>query len=290
MSSQIYSNGNFSESATIPAYDHGVLFGAGFFETFRTRNGVPVRLAAHLTRLHAACDRIGIRIPETHLAASSASERWAPALAALLEAHGLTDGVFRLTLTAGPNPAPLGAGIYEAPQEILTCRALPPEAPAEGITLHRLDTVRDTGEWSPRPKSLNYLNTLLAARELAPHRRHPADEGLICDARGFMSEGVFSNLFWVKTGVVFTPHESTGCLPGIGRAHLLTKLRASGVRVEESESSPTALLHADAIAMVSCVRGVVPVARVVDSDGVPYWEPGDDSAGELERLITVFAK
>lgn len=266
--------------------DHGLLFGAGFFETFRTRDGVPVRLAPHLARLHAACARIGIRIPETHLAASASPEKWKPAIAGLLESRGLKDGVFRLTLTAGANPAPLGSGDYAAPQEILSCRPLPPEAPAQGITLHRLETRRDTGEWSPRPKSLNYLNSLLAARELAPRRRHPADEGLMLDAAGNLCEGVFSNIFWVKAGVVFTPAESTGCLPGIGRTHLITGLRASGIRVEETVSPPETLRDADAVAMVSCVRDVVPVARIPDATGKSYWESGDNP----ERIIDGWAK
>lgn len=288
MSAPVSSGGKISGTPEIPATDHGVLYGAGFFETFRTRSGVPVRLAGHLARLRAACARIGILIPVTHLAASASPERWNPVVSRLLAENGLKDGVFRLTLTAGPNVAPLGTGAYAAPQEIITCRALPPEAPPEGITLRLLHTVRDTGEWSPRPKSLNYLNTLLASRELAPLRRHPADEGLLCDARGFLSEGVFSNIFWVNAGVVFTPAETTGCLPGIGRALVMTNLRASGICVKETESSPAALLDADAMAMVSCVRGVVPVARITATSGETYWKPGDAAVAALEPLFAAF--
>ena len=149
-------------------------------------------------------------------------------------------------------------------------------------------TRRDTGEWRPRPKSLNYLNSLLAARELAPLRRHPADEGLMLDDAGRVSEGVFSNVFWSRAGVVFKPHENTGCLPGIGRARLLSGLRTAGVRVEEVETGPAALRDADAVAMVSCVRGVVPVAGIFSPDSKVYWESGDVTSVALRPLQLAF--
>lgn len=290
MNTLIYADGAFVESATIPADDHGALYGAGFFETFRTRGGVPIRLEKHLARLHAACERLGIRIPDAALASSHAAEKWRPIVARLLEANGLEDGVFRLTLTAGVHPAPLGAGEYLHPHERLAVRALPPAPPAGGVVLHRLNTTRDTGEWRPRPKSLNYLNTLLAARELATLRDHPADEGLMLDAAGNVSEGVFANIFWVRDGVVFTPHEDTGCLPGIGRLRLLTQLRRTGVPVEEVSAGVDALTWADAVAMVSCVRGVVPVARITDVAGEAYWKSGDAASVALAPLVRAFGE
>ncbi len=289
MSALSHVDGAFSEAPVISADDHAALFGAGFFETFRTRDGVPQRLDSHLARLHAACGRIGIRIPDTALAASADSARWAPVVAALLEANGLRDGVFRLTLTAGENPAPLGTGDYTAPHERLTCRALPAEAPPGGVTLHLLATPRDTGEWRPRPKSLNYLNSLLAARELAPRREHPSDEGLLFDASGRVCEGVFTNLFWVRGKVVFTPHEDTGLLPGVGRAHLLRNLRAAGIAVEEVAVGFEELAHADAVATVGSVRGVTPVARIVGAGGVPVWR-ADNAAAGLRTLLRAWGE
>ena len=262
MNARLRPEGLPASPPTLAADDHGALFGAGFFETFRTRDGEPVRLAEHLARLRAACDRIGIRIPEASLAAGPAPERWSPALRALSAESGMTDGVFRLTVTAG---APTG-GDYAAPREFLTVRPPPPGPPAEGISIHLLDTRRTPGEWTPRPKSLNYLNSLLASRELAPRRKHPADEGLMLDAGGRMAEGVFANLVWIRDGVVHTPHEDTGRLPGIGLAHLTNRLRGAGVEIREDFATTEDLLSADAVAMVSCVRGVVPVKALFSSD------------------------
>lgn len=285
----LYADGRFADEAPLRHDDHAALFGAGFFETFRTRDGAPLRLEAHLARLHAACERIGVRIPDSALAASSDPGRWRAVIASLLDAHKLRDGVFRLTLTAGENAAPLGAGDYATPHERLTCRALPAEAPPGGITLHLLATPRDTGEWRPRPKSLNYLNSLLAARELAPRRTHPADEGLLFDAGGRVCEGVFTNLFWVRGKVVFTPHENTGLLPGVGRAHLLHRLRADGVPVEEVEAGVEELARADAVATVGSVRGVTPVARILGAGGAPVWRAANDAAG-LRALLRAWGE
>ena len=135
MSTPVYSAGDFTEAAVIPADDHGALFGAGFFETFRTRDGVPVRLPEHLARLHAACAKIGIRIPETHLASGTSPEKWRPVIAGLLGAHGLTDGVFRLTVTAGRSPGAPGPVFTTAlarrwPSGLPPARALRPAVSA----------------------------------------------------------------------------------------------------------------------------------------------------------------
>lgn len=265
--------------AALAADDHAVLYGAGFFETFRTREGRPVRLSAHLARLRAACDRLGVRLPADALAASDDAGRWAAAAVRLLAQAGLEDGVCRLTVAAGPCAGPPGASDYTAPTEWLTVRPPPPVAPEAGVTLHLLDTVRDTGEWRPRPKSLNYLNSLLAARELAPRRRHPADEGLLCDARGRVAEAVFSNVFWVREdGVVETPHEDTGALPGVGRAAVLSGLRRAGIAVCEVTVAPEALARARCAYLVSSVRGVVAVGSLAGRDGRPVAHYAPDAA------------
>lgn len=263
----LYADGEFRNAFPISSDDHGALYGAGFFETFRTRDGEPVRLSAHLARLRGACRRIGIRIPDTFLASGDAPARLRPVVRRLLEAQGLSDGVFRLTVTAGPGASPADGGDYAAPREILSCRPLPPEAPPGGVALRLLETVRDTGEWRPRPKSLNYLNSLLASRELAPLRRTPSDEGLLLDACGRVSECVFRNIFWVTGGVVVTPHEDTGALPGVGRAHLLAGLHRLGVPTMEAGVGPAELVRADTVAVVSCVRGVTPVNEIFGFDG-----------------------
>ena len=55
-------NGEFvkAEELRISPFDHGFLYGLGFFETFRTYDGEPFLLEEHLKRLQLALDEFRI--------------------------------------------------------------------------------------------------------------------------------------------------------------------------------------------------------------------------------------
>ena len=51
------------EQAHVPVTDSGFLYGAGLFETMRSRNGVVFRLEDHLDRLFRSAAGLSIRHP-----------------------------------------------------------------------------------------------------------------------------------------------------------------------------------------------------------------------------------
>ncbi len=236
--------------------DHGVLFGCGFFETFRTSGGRPHDWSRHRDRLFTACERVGIELPVTFLA-------WfEPALAmacrGLLDARGWAEGVFRYTITSG---APSPDGRYREPRELLSLRELPPEPPPHGIALRLLHLRRDTGEWLPRPKSVNYANAQAGLRELASRGADAADEGLFLSADGFIVETPRQNLAWLYGDEIFTPATELGCVAGTGLSWVFDQGLASRyvrARVED-------IAGADAVFAVNAVRGITPVASIWDA-------------------------
>ena len=58
-------------------------------------------------------------------------------------------------------------------------------------------------------------------------------EGLFVTEEGFVAEGVTSNIFWVKDGVLFTPAIETGILPGTTRAFIIECAKFAGITVNE---------------------------------------------------------
>ena len=58
-------NGRISdgETAAVPVFDHGFLYGEGVYETLRTYNRRPFLLQRHFDRLHASAAAIGLAIP-----------------------------------------------------------------------------------------------------------------------------------------------------------------------------------------------------------------------------------
>ncbi|MEM0217887.1 MAG: aminotransferase class IV, partial [Candidatus Nezhaarchaeales archaeon] len=118
-------------------------------------------------------------------------------------------------------------------------------------------------------KSMNYLNNILAKIEA---NAVGADEAIMLDDRGFVSEGTADNIFIVKNGVIYTPLRSSGILPGITRARVMKLAKELGYKVVEKDITPAELLTADEVFLTGTAAGIVPVVKVagrVIGDGKP---------------------
>lgn len=257
-----YSNGRVQRGVVrVRPDDHGLLFGLGFFETFRTSGGRPHHWQWHRRRLDAACAMTGIALPPEFLAADEARLR--RVLPRLLDEQGLVDGVFRYTVAAGPPATGARGGGYHEPWELLTLRALPRECPPQGVVLRVLATRRDGGEWLPRPKSLNYANALLGARELERRGAKPADEGLFLSREGdWVVETARQNVAWMAGDCLYYPEPALGAVAGT----CLEWVLSLGVRAEPRRAGLEEVLRADAALVCNAVRGVTPVREVWSAD------------------------
>lgn len=244
-----------ARDAQLPIGDRGLLYGFGFFETFRTSGGRPHHWSFNCARLARACEKATLVLPPTFLARDAARLR--TVVGKLLSDVGWEDAVFRYTITAG---------IDGHPSEFLTMRRLPDPSSAGGIRLRVLNLRRDNGEWIPRPKSLNYLNTMIGAREMLARRAAPADEGLFLSrADEFVVETVRQNIAWIIGDSIRVPDISLGAVEGTGLAWMQTRERA----VEPARATLAEFLRAEAIFVLNSVRGITPVAEVWDtSDAV----------------------
>lgn len=252
---RLYLNGEFREvgDARLPLADQGVLFGFGFFESFRTSGGLPHRWDLHRRRLEHACAQSGLVLPSTFLAIDD--QRLVNVIQTCLRQADLVDAAFRYTVTAGSADG--------SPNEFLTMRHLPPTPAEEGICLRVLNVARDNGEWVPRPKSLNYLNALLGSRELARRSTDPGDEGLFLSREGgYVVETARQNVAWIRDGRICYPDPAVGALAGTALAWLLEL----GCAAQPCYARLDEMLAADAIFLLNSVRGITPVREIRDTD------------------------
>ncbi len=282
----LYLNGRIipENQASIPVGDHGFLYGAGCFETFRTFGGTPFLLGEHLERLSAGCEQIGIQIPDTFL---TIGNRMSPVLSELLAKNGLSDAVFRYTVSAGPAAGGLPREPYTNPTELLVPRPLPPDRP-DPVALHVLATRRNSPEFEPRPKSLAYLNSLAGHLEMRERAIPPGDEGLMLTPGGHLSEGVTGNLFFIVDGHLHTPAASAHILSGITRQAVLALAEQSGTRIGEDTYTLDHLLGAEAIFITNSVRGLSPVATVLSENGELLRETGTGSHPLFRKLCRLY--
>jgi branched-subunit amino acid aminotransferase/4-amino-4-deoxychorismate lyase len=271
----VWLNGRFLDGrrARVSALDRGLLHGDGLFDTWRTYDGEPFAVAAHLRRLAAAA-RI-LELPPPGPAAV-----WAPRARQLVRRNGLRDGTVRLTVTRG------AAGDYlpdrpARPTQLLTVRRLPhdlAEQQAAGIAAMLLPFPRDvTPPWGGF-KLLGHASAVLG-RTLAGRRG--AREGLYVTPAGEVTEGTTSNLLLVERAAVVTPPLASGVLGGVTRDLVLRLAQRAGLAVRE-ESCPVARLRAADEAFVT--SSTVEILPLVALDGRRV---GDGRPGPVARELQV---
>lgn len=293
-SAQIGWNGKTVQAreAVISVYDHGFLYGLGLFETFRTYGGKPYLLERHMARLQGGCAELGIRF-------DGSAEFIADWTRALLAANGLADGYVRLTVSAGEGALGLPTGDYEQPNVLLLVKELPPandEALMRGRELRLLRTRRNTPEGSVRFKSLHYMNSIMAKRELMGLDTGdsnalglaPGAEGLQLTKEGWLAEGIVSNLFFVKDGVVRTPSVDTGILPGVTRQRVLELAAEAGYPVQEGLYRWDDLLQAEEVWMTGSIQELVPITTLSDTSGARATVSGGQAGPVVRKLLALY--
>ena len=232
--------------ATVRAADHGLLLGDGAFETLVAVDGRPVLWERHLRRLRHGLGVLGID------AGLDDDELRSAVVATVAGRHGRAR--VRLTVTAGPGPlGPVRGGPATV---IVMADALGP--PPASVRLVTVPWVRNERSPVAGVKTTSYAEGVAL---LAHARRHGADEVLLCDSRGRVSEGATANLVVGTGGVGLTPDVGAGCLPGVVRQVLLDV----GV-VAEADLPLAAAVSADELLLTSSTRGVVAVSHL---DGRP---------------------
>lgn len=273
--------------ARVSAHDHGFLYGATLFETFRTYQGEPFLLSEHIERLRQGCRSYGIEPPADLLLTQPPTyPNLRRILRQLLDHNGLDDAVFRYTLSAGEDPAGLPATAFRKPTEIVFVRPVPP--PDKGRTtsrLHLLETTRAEPEVLPRPKSGHYMNSLVGLRELGQRNTEPGDEGLFLTNGGLLSEGITSNLFLISGQTLQTPSPRAHPLAGITRDYLLAQAPRMDLVAREEDLTLDDLRRAEAICMTNSVRGIIPIGQVFDSGAKVVWQNNSAAHPTLQALL-----
>jgi 4-amino-4-deoxychorismate lyase len=247
-------NGEFlsAKELKISPFDHGFLYGAGFFETFRTYGGNVFLYDKHMDRLHTALTEYRIAMPydETDILA---------AVRRLDDLNSGQDGYFRLNVSAGVHDIGLAPSSYASPNVILFRKELASIVRGTEKKAVWLGTPRDKPESAVRHKSHNFLNNVRGRLELPSLKEL---EGLFVTKEGFVAEGVTSNVFWMKDGVLCTPAIETGILPGTTRAFIIECAKSAGISVNEGFYGKEHVENADELFVTNAVQELVPLSMI----------------------------
>ncbi len=229
MSQQIYINGDYfpKAEAKISVYDHGLLYGDGVFEGMRIYGGKVFRLQQHLVRLWQSAASIGLQLPISQKQMTEDVNK-------TVAKNDLEDGYIRLLVTRGSGSLGLDPNRCSNPQVIIIADKItlyPDELYQNGLELVTAATIRNhPSALSPRIKSLNYLNNIMAKVE---GLNAGCVEALMLNHKGEVAECTGDNIFIVRAGKLLTPPIDAGILEGITRNAVLELASEAGIETFE---------------------------------------------------------
>ncbi len=265
-------NGVIAETANVSVLDRGFLYGDSVYEVVRTFNGQLFGLQEHLDRLRQSANYLYMDVPWRDDQIRSEIERtlrkasWLESYIRIVVSRG-TETTISLQPSADLNPGLLIVISEISPDPVLS---------EQGV--HLAIGVRkrnDQRALAPAAKTGNYLNNILALLEA---KQQGADDALMLNIDGQITEATTSNFWLIKAGVIYTPPVAVGILQGITRHFLLKIIAKHDIPHREAVLWPADLEAAEEAFLSSSVRLMMPVNQI-DQQPLPH------CPGEITRFL-----
>ncbi|MFC2021743.1 aminotransferase class IV [Chloroflexota bacterium] len=251
----VYLNGSLvpRSQALISVLDYGFLYGFGLFETMRAYGGQVFRLDNHLNRLARSAAILGL--PTETLGLKRA-------VTDTIRANQLGDARIRITISIGEGRmAPDPSTCSKPTVLILAGRYKPYPAQVYGKGFGAIVSSIRRNSQSPLSglKSANYLESMLARQEA---RDAGVDEAICLNEKGLLAEASMSNIFLVTDGILRTPGQENGILPGITRETVLELTPQLGINTLEHDIRLDDLINAQEAFITNSLIEVMPLTEV----------------------------
>ena len=252
---RVYVNGRLvpASEASASVMDRGLLYGDGVFETVRVYGGRPFMLDAHLARMAQGCSVISLPTPDM--------EEIKRGVEQVLEANGLSDAYLRITVTRGATGGLWDDLEHSLPTVVIMSKPFVPTDFGQGMRLVISSFRSDEQNPLTGIKQTGILWKILARAEA---KRAGADDALILDTQGHVSEATSANIFWVRDDTLYTPSLDCGILPGVTRALVIGLAREQGLAVIEGKFTLDELLTSDEAFLTSSTWELAPIHSIAE--------------------------
>ncbi|GAB1488650.1 D-amino acid aminotransferase [Opitutaceae bacterium] len=282
-----------ADQPAISPLNRGFLYGDAIYEVWRTYRGVIFAWEEHWTRLENSAAALYMDLPFTRATILAEIRR---TVKAFREHSGYTGELYiRIQVSRGAGPIGLDPALADRTDFVLIVQPKPnlsDEALRNGIKLSVATGLRRNSPATLNPawKTGNYLNNILCLREA---RARGANEVLMTNLAGELTESAVCNVAFVRNGEVLTPPLAAGILEGITRGQMLREVGpATGIPVREAVLTPPDLPSMQECFLLSTTNDVQPVGAI---DGHRYRTDGDTvsrriKAGFADLLEKYYAK
>jgi len=275
----IWLNGSFQpfNDTNVHLLSHTLHYGLGAFEGVRAyeteAGGAIFRLRDHTERLFDAANKINITIPY------SIEELEVVQKEAMVK-NDLKEGYIRPIVFLGSESMGLRAKDLVSVNVAVACWEWPsymdPEAKKKGISIVKSPYQQyDNPLYSNNKIIGTYINSIMALHDALAKN---ADEAILLDKNGFISEGSGENLFIVKGSKLVTP-KTDFCLNGITRQSVMKIAQNLSIDVQEQDLTFDDLVNADEAFFSGTAVEITPITTLDNSD------IGDGLRGPVTEML-----
>ena len=258
----IWLNGDFQpfNDTNIHLLSNTLHYGMGVFEGVRAYEtldgGAIFRLIEHTERLFSAASKINISIPYS-------AEELCQAQIDTMSKNKLREGYIRPIVFLGSESMGLRSQDSLSVNVAIACWEWPsymePSAKKNGISVIKSPFQQyDNPLYSNNKIIGTYVNSIMAVNDAISKG---AEEAILMDKNGYISEGSGENLFIIKDSVVITP-TTDYCLNGITRQSVMSIATNLNYSVEEKNLSFKDLLDADEAFYSGTAVEITPITNV----------------------------
>ena len=261
----IWLNGSFQpfNDANIHLLSHTLHYGLGAFEGVRAyetvSGGAIFRLREHTERLFDAAKKINITIPY------SIEELEAVQKEAMIK-NNLQEGYIRPIIFLGSESMGLRAKDLVSVNVAVACWEWPsymdPAAKKKGISIIKSPYQQYENPLYSNNKIIGtYINSIMALHDALSKN---ADEAILLDKNGFISEGSGENLFIIKDSKLMTP-KTDFCLNGITRQTVIQIAADLDIEFDERDLTFEELVDSDEAFFSGTAVEITPITKADNS-------------------------
>jgi len=274
----IWKNGSLIkwDDSNVHILSHTLHYGTGVFEGVRAYNtdngGAIFRLQDHTARLFDAASKLNIQIPLT-------ADELNKAQINVLKANNLNEAYIRPIVylgneSLGIRATDLSVNVAVAAWEWPSYMS--PEKKELGLSIIKSSHEQYSNSLHACYKIIGtYINSTMALHEALSKG---ADEALLLDKNGNISEGSGENIFIVKNGEIYTP-KTDYCLNGLTRQSIIQIAKDQNIKVIETNLKYEDLVMADEAFFTGTAVEVTPITSI-DSNKI-----GSGKRGEISHIL-----
>ena len=274
----IWKNGSLIkwDDSNVHILSHTLHYGTGVFEGVRAYNtdngGAIFRLQDHTARLFDAASKLNIQIPLT-------ADELNKAQIDVLKANNLNEAYIRPIVylgneSLGIRATDLSVNVAVAAWEWPSYMS--PEKKELGLSIIKSSHEQYSNSLHACYKIIGtYINSTMALHEALSKG---ADEALLLDKNGNISEGSGENIFIVKNGEIYTP-KTDYCLNGLTRQSIIQIAKDQNIKVIETNLKYEDLVMADEAFFTGTAVEVTPITSI-DSNKI-----GSGKRGQISHIL-----